>query len=88
MSERKTFHEQVHEFEARLIADALNEAGQITRAARLLGFKHHQSLISLLDGRHSALRTAPKFGRGRNRSVRPASGKKKRHEGDWFKEAL
>ncbi|HEX8723333.1 MAG TPA: helix-turn-helix domain-containing protein [Pyrinomonadaceae bacterium] len=45
----------VHEVEARLIGQALDESGgSITKAARLLGLTH-QTLISILKARHKAL---------------------------------
>jgi CheY-like chemotaxis protein len=47
---------RVHQFEARYIRRALIEArGSITRAARLLGFTHHGTLQSMLEGRHKDL---------------------------------
>jgi tetratricopeptide (TPR) repeat protein len=50
-----TFYGAVHELEARLIADALEEAGgSLVRAARLLGLKH-QTLASMLQTRHREL---------------------------------
>jgi two-component system, chemotaxis family, chemotaxis protein CheY len=46
----------VRRYEAHLIRLALNETnGLVTPAARLLGFKHHQSLVSLIDTRHKDL---------------------------------
>jgi len=43
-------------FEEGLIRRALRDAeGSVTKAAQLLGFKHHQSLISLINGRHKKL---------------------------------
>ena len=55
--------ERVHAYEARYIKRALVEArGSVSRAARLLGLKHHASLASLLKGRHKSLahlRTPP-----------------------------
>ena len=55
--------ERVHAYEARYIKRALVEAqGSVSRAARLLGLKHHASLASLLKGRHKGLahlRTPP-----------------------------
>jgi CheY-like chemotaxis protein len=46
----------VHQYEAHLIRLALSEtSGLVTHAARLLGFKHHQSLISLIQSRHKDL---------------------------------
>src|SRR5260370_10542194 len=53
-----SFKSAVHRYEAHLIRLALNETGGlVTRAARLLGFKHHQSLVSLIDSRHRDLLT-------------------------------
>lgn len=53
----------VRAYEAKFIEQALEmTGGVVTRAARLLGFKHHGSLTSLLQGRHKALarkRTPP-----------------------------
>jgi CheY-like chemotaxis protein len=49
----------VHRYEAYLIERALKETGGVvTRAARLLGFKHHNSLIALLNSRHKKLLSA------------------------------
>ena len=43
-------------YEGRIIERALRDAGGIvTRAAQLLGFKHHSSLINRLNSRHRAL---------------------------------
>lgn len=48
--------EEVRRFEARFIELALKEAkGKVSHAARLLGFKHHESLTSLLETRHREL---------------------------------
>jgi transcriptional regulator with PAS, ATPase and Fis domain len=45
----------VHQFEAKLIERALDEAGgSLTKAARLLGVSH-QTLYSILDKRHKPL---------------------------------
>ena len=42
--------------ERTVIERALRDAGgSVSKAAKLLGFKHHQSLISLLNGRHKEL---------------------------------
>lgn len=53
----------VHEFEAKLIGQALEDSGgSVTKAARLLGITH-QTLNAMLDGRHKGLqgkRTPPK----------------------------
>lgn len=51
-----SFRKAVHRYERTLIERALRDAGGIvTRAAELLGFRHHQSLISLLNNRHKDL---------------------------------
>lgn len=54
--ENFSFKEKILECERSLIERALRDAnGSVTRAARLLGFKHHQSLISLINSRHKEL---------------------------------
>jgi CheY-like chemotaxis protein len=51
-----SFKEKILDCERALIERALRDAnGSVTRAARLLGFKHHQSLISLINSRHKEL---------------------------------
>ncbi|MBA3240396.1 MAG: tetratricopeptide repeat protein [Acidobacteria bacterium] len=46
----------LHEYEARFIEEALERAqGSVTRAAQLLGFKHHGSLAGLIERRHPEL---------------------------------
>ena len=48
-------YEAVHDFEARLIEQALEEArGSVTKAARLLGLTH-QTLGTILNTRHKSL---------------------------------
>ncbi|HEX8139260.1 MAG TPA: helix-turn-helix domain-containing protein [Pyrinomonadaceae bacterium] len=48
--------EEVRRIEHRLIEQALKEAGgSVSLAARLLGFKHHQSLNSLIESKHPDL---------------------------------
>lgn len=58
-----SFQRDVREYEARVIGRALRDAqGSVTRAARLLGFRHHGSLLALLRARHKGLmpmRTPP-----------------------------
>lgn len=52
-----SFKGAVLHYEAHFIRLALDAAdGVVTRAARLLGFNHHQSLPALLNGRHKELR--------------------------------
>src|SRR5260370_29527989 len=51
-----SFKQQILDCEKALIERALRDAGgSVTRAARLLGFNHHQSLISLINSRHKEL---------------------------------
>jgi CheY-like chemotaxis protein len=77
-----SFKDKVLEFERGLIERALRDSkGSVTQAARLLGFKHHQSLISLINSRHKELlktRTAVRkrrrhiFSKPRKIKYRPA----------------
>jgi len=47
---------QMLRFEKNLLERALRDAGgSVTKAAQLLGFRHHQSLIALINGRHRDL---------------------------------
>lgn len=51
--------EALHRYEGHIIERALKDAGGIvTRAAHLLGFKHHSSLINRLNARHQDLLAA------------------------------
>src|ERR1044071_3851220 len=68
-------YEVVHDFEARLIAEALEEAhGSVTKAARLLGLTH-QTLGTILNTRHKSLAGKRTPVRRRLRSIfkKPAS---------------
>lgn len=48
--------QHVHDGERAVIERALRDAGgSVTRAARLLGFRHHQSLVSIINSRHKEL---------------------------------
>src|SRR5438552_8726776 len=52
-----SFRREVTKAERALIARALREAeGSVTKASHLLGFKHHQSLISIINIRHPDLK--------------------------------
>src|SRR6185295_648519 len=47
-----SFKREVLKVEKRFIERALRDAGgSVTKAARLLGFRHHQSLIALINSR-------------------------------------
>jgi CheY-like chemotaxis protein len=51
-----TLRKAVRQYEAKFIEQALElTGGVVSHAAKLLGFKHHGSLISLLQARHKAL---------------------------------
>lgn len=51
-----SFKREVLKVEKKFIERALRDAGgSVTRAARLLGFRHHQSLIALINSRHRDL---------------------------------
>ncbi|MFN2453038.1 MAG: response regulator [Pyrinomonadaceae bacterium] len=65
-----SFRQAVHHYEARLIERALKDAsGAVSKAAQLLGFKHHQNLIVLLNTRHKKLLHARITPRPRRRSI-------------------
>jgi len=60
----------VREGERTVIEQALRDAGgSVTKAAHLLGFKHHQSLISLINTRHKELLTSRSIVRKRRRHL-------------------
>jgi tetratricopeptide (TPR) repeat protein len=47
---------EVMRYEAEMIKRALRDAdGVVSRAAKLLGFKHHQTFVALLNNRHKGL---------------------------------
>ncbi len=51
-----SFWDAVQRYERYLIEGALKEThGVVSRAAQLLGFNHHQSLVAILNGRHKEL---------------------------------
>jgi CheY-like chemotaxis protein len=65
-----SFKEHVRKSEREVIKRALRDAeGLVTPAARLLGFKHHQSLISLINTRHKDLEPARSTVRKRRRHI-------------------
>jgi two-component system chemotaxis response regulator CheY len=54
-----SFWKEVRRYERHLIERALADSGGlVTKAAKLLGFRHHQSLAALLKGRHKDLQRA------------------------------
>jgi transcriptional regulator with GAF, ATPase, and Fis domain len=65
-----SFKEEVQRFEERLIEKALRDAqGKVSNAARLLGFKHHESLNWRLKNRNKGLLTARTPAKPRKRSI-------------------
>jgi tetratricopeptide (TPR) repeat protein len=64
-----TFHGAVLEFEAKMIEQALDEAGgSVTRAAKILGMSH-QTFTSMLNTRHKKLQAKRKPIEKRSRSI-------------------
>src|SRR6266446_3910492 len=73
------FRRAVKKAERALIARALREAeGSVTKASTLLGFKHHQSLISIINIRHPDLRKSRSRIRKRRRHLFSESRRSKR----------
>jgi tetratricopeptide (TPR) repeat protein len=65
-----SFRGEVKQFEERLIERALHDArGSVSRAARLLGFKHHESLNWRLKNRNKELLQSRTPARRRRRSI-------------------
>jgi transcriptional regulator with GAF, ATPase, and Fis domain len=72
-------YEAIHDFEARLIEQALEEAhGSVTKAARLLGLTH-QTLGTILNTRHKSLAGKRTPVRRRLRSIFKKPAVKPRH---------
>lgn len=72
-------YEVVHDFEARLIGRALEEAGgSVTKAARILGLTH-QTLGTILNTRHKGLADKRTPVRKRLRSIFRKPASKPRH---------
>jgi two-component system chemotaxis response regulator CheY len=69
-------------FEEGLIQRALRDAGgSVTKAAKLLGFRHHQSLISLINGRHKELVKSRSAVRKRRRHLFSKTTREQRKSG-------
>jgi CheY-like chemotaxis protein len=65
-----SFKQHVHDGERAVIELALRDAGgSVTRAARLLGFSHHQSLIHVINSRHEELLKSRSTVRKRRRHI-------------------
>jgi tetratricopeptide (TPR) repeat protein len=74
-----SFQDAVNRYEKHLIALALKDAGgKVTHAARLLGFRHHQSLAAVLNNRHRDLLStrSPVRKRGHHLIAHPKRKKK------------
>lgn len=71
-----SFREAVHRFEAGVIGRALSDAGgSVSRAAYLLGFRHHNSLASIINNRHRELLGERSPIRPRRRSIMTGGGR-------------
>jgi len=76
----------VRAFEKALIERALRDSGgAVTKAAHMLGFKHHQSLISLINSRHRDLLSQRSAVRPRRSHLFSKSRKTKRKAGTTSK---
>jgi tetratricopeptide (TPR) repeat protein len=65
-----SFKQQVLDYEKTIISRALRDTGgAVTKAAKLLGFNHHQSLIALINSRHKGLLGVRSAVRKRRRSI-------------------
>jgi len=74
-----SLRQHVRTSERAVIERALRDAGgSVTRASRLLGFKHHQSLISLISTRHKDLLPSRSTVRKRRRHILSKSKKPRR----------
>src|SRR5437016_1601779 len=74
-----SFKREIRKAEKALLARALQQAeGSVTKAAHLLGFKHHQSLISIINIRHKELLKTRSKIRKRRRHIFSESRKLKR----------
>ena len=72
-----SFKQAVIRYEDHLITLALNKTGgSVTKAARLLGFNHHQSLIALIETRHKDVPRSPARKRRRHLMAHPKRKKK------------
>jgi CheY-like chemotaxis protein len=83
--------DRVEAYEARYISRALMAAeGSVSRAARLLGLKHHASLAMLLKGRHRGLAHLRTPAERRKQSRKRARGRHaaKLHEGPFAARAV
>ena len=68
--EALSLKEELRAIEKTMIERALREAGgSVSTASRRLGFKHHQSLISLINRRHQDLLTVRSVVRKRRRPI-------------------
>src|SRR5207244_2865434 len=74
-----SFKREIRKAEKALLERALRDAeGSVTKAAYLLGFKHHQSLISIINIRHKVLLKTRSRVRKRRRHIFSASRKPKK----------
>jgi hypothetical protein len=68
-------------YEAEVISRALRDAdGVVSRAAKLLGFRHHQTFVALMNNRHKELLHARNPIVPRRRSLARPRRPDERHE--------
>jgi CheY-like chemotaxis protein len=73
---------ELRAFEKKVLERALRDAGgSVTLASRLLGFKHHQSLISLINTRHQDLLKTRSTVRKRRRTILAKGTERKKTKG-------
>jgi tetratricopeptide (TPR) repeat protein len=78
-----SFKDAVCRYEARLIRLALKQTGgKVTAAARLLGFRHHQNLIAIINSRHKDLLETRSKVRKRRKHLMNHPKRKKKQPGD------
>lgn len=78
-----SFKDAVCRYEARLIRLALKQTGgKVTAAARLLGFRHHQNLIAIINSRHKDLLETRSKVRKRRKHLMNHPKRKKKQSSD------
>jgi tetratricopeptide (TPR) repeat protein len=79
-----SFKQEVLDYEKAIISRALRDTGgAVTKAARLLGFNHHQSLIALINSRHKGLLGVRSAVRKRRRSIIKIGKNRSKKRASW-----
>ena len=79
-----SFKQQVLDYEKAIISRALRDTGgAVTKAARLLGFNHHQSLIAIINSRHKGLLGIRSAVRKRRRSIIKVGRSSSKKQAGW-----